>query len=185
MSPAVLVCAPSVRTLSQRELYDAWRKLIRAQGFSVNCLERTQYATDPWEQLTRLMNQADGVVVLGFRQMQIRDGLWRSETPEMSTVNAVWTSPWMHIEAGMAIASGKPVLAAPETGVCEGIFAPQNWTANVFGTPVESLRSHIVQRWAAMVRNGQPARSLAHPPDLRKSSSPRRLLRGEDQFSLR
>jgi hypothetical protein len=70
----------------------------------------------------------------------------------METLSAVWTSPWMHVEAGMAIASNKPVLAAPERGVTEGVFAQHNWIANVFGSDVENPRSPGVERWAAAVR---------------------------------
>jgi hypothetical protein len=91
-------------------------------------------------------------VVLGFRQMDMRHGLWRGGTAEMETVSAVWTSPWMHVEAGMAIESNKPVLAAPERGVTEGVFAQHNWIANVFGSDVENPRSPGVERWAAAVR---------------------------------
>jgi hypothetical protein len=164
MSPVTLVCAPSVRTDAQQSLYHTWCELLGSKGFHVEALRRADYATDPWEQLAGLMNVVDGVVVLGLRQMEIRDGLWRDETPEMATVSAVWTSPWMQVEAGMAIASGKPVLAVPECGVSEGIFAPQNWTSNVFGAPAENPSSIGVQRWAAIVRNRHLSRSLVPAP---------------------
>jgi hypothetical protein len=84
-----------------------------------------------------------------LESMDIRGGLWRGGTAEMETVSAVWTSPWMHVEAGMAIASKKPVRAAPECGVTEGAFAQHNWVANVFGSDVENPRSPGVERWAA------------------------------------
>ena len=160
MTAVTLVCAPSVRSESQQVLYDEWCNFLGFHGFLVEALGRADYATDPWGQLTGLMNHVDGVVVLGFRQMEIRDGLWRSETSEIATVSAVWTSPWMHIEAGMAIASGKPVLVAPEAGVSEGVFAPQNWTANVFGVSAESPRSPAVERWASVVRKNHVSRAL-------------------------
>jgi len=164
MNAVTLVCAPSVRTESQQVLYDNWCNFLASQGFLVEALGRADYANDPWGQLAALMKHVDGVVVLGFRQLEIRDGLWRSETPETATVSAMWTSPWMHIEAGMAIASGKPVLAAPECGVSEGIFAPQNWTADVFGASAEDPGSACVQRWATIVRNRHLSRPLAPAP---------------------
>lgn len=153
MNPTILVCAPSVRTASQQAVYQTWCESLEARDFRVRALHRRDYATDPWEQLTRLMKDADGVVVLGFRQMEIREGRWRNGTPELKTVRAAWTSPWMHVEAGMAIASDKPVLAVPERGISEGVFAPHNWTTNLIGCPADDHGSFEVERWAAAVRS--------------------------------
>lgn len=152
MSVTVLVCAPAVRTRSQQATYEQLLSSLESRGFSVTVLTRPAYVADPWEELVRLMNRADGVVVAGFRQMSIRHGVWRDDTAEQATVDTVWTSPWMQIEAGMAIALGKPVLVLPERGVSEGIFARQNWTATVFGSPAGLDESPEADRWAATVR---------------------------------
>ena len=152
MTAATLLCAPSVRTQAQQALHESWCLSLESMGFRVEMLCRADYLESPWEQLMHLLERVDGVVVLGFRQMDIRHGLWRGGTAEMETLSAVWTSPWMHVEAGMAIASNKPVLAAPERGVTEGVFAQHNWIANVFGSDVENPRSPGVERWAAAVR---------------------------------
>ncbi|OBF37248.1 hypothetical protein A5724_11865 [Mycobacterium sp. ACS1612] len=158
MSPVTLICAPSVRNEIQQALFEQWRNSLGAQGFLVDALGREHYTIDPWGQLAKLMADVDGVVVLGFRQMDIRDGLWRRGTPEAAAVSTVWTSPWMHVEAGMAIASGKPVLVAPERGVAEGVFAAQNWTADVFGASAEHPWSLDVKRWAWVVRDRHSSR---------------------------
>jgi hypothetical protein len=79
----------------------------------------------------------------------------------METVSTVWTSPWMHVEAGMAIASNKPVLAAPERGVTEGVFAQHNWTENVFGCNVGHPNSPAVERRAAAVHVARIYREFA------------------------
>jgi hypothetical protein len=152
VSAATLLCAPSVRTEAQQGSYDVWCASLESMDFRVEMLRRADYLERPWEQLMHLLERVDGVVVLGFRQMDMRHGLWRRGTAEMETVSAVWTSPWMHVEAGMAIESNKPVLAAPERGVTEGVFAQHSWIANVFGSDVENPRSPGVERWAAAVR---------------------------------
>jgi hypothetical protein len=152
VSGTSLLCAPSVRSEAQQALHELWCLSLESMGFRIEMLRRADYLESPWEQLMDLLARVDGVVVLGFRQMDIRDGLWRGGTVEMETVSAVWTSPWMHVEAGMAIASNKPVLVAPERGVTEGVFAQHNWTENVFGSNVENPRSPGVERWAAAVR---------------------------------
>src|SRR5215217_393354 len=164
MTALTLICAPSMRTESQQAIYDMWCEFLGSRDLCVVALRRADYVTDPWEQLTTLMRHVDGVLVLGLRQMEICQGLWRNETPEMAALSAVWTSPWMQVEAGMAIASGKPVLAAPERGVSEGIFAPQNWTADVFGTSAENLSSFAVERWVATVRRRHVSREMRIQP---------------------
>lgn len=153
MRPIILVCAPSVRTAPQQSVYETWCQSLESRDLRVEALKRDDYASDPWDQLSRLMKEADGVVVLGFRQLEISQGRWRSGTPEMTSVCATWTSPWMHLEAGMAVASDKPVLAVPEFGVTEGVFAPHNWTSNVFGADAENVDSYEVERWAAAVKS--------------------------------
>jgi hypothetical protein len=155
MNGTTLLCAPAVRTDVQQAMYDAWRESIESMNFRVEILRRADYAQDPWAQLTHLMLRVDGVALLGFRQMEIRHGLWRNGTREMQNVSTIWSSPWMQLEAGMAIASKKPVLAAPERGVSEGVFAPENWTADVYGTAAENPRSLSVERWAAAIRKNR------------------------------
>ena len=161
MTADVLLCAPSVRTQPQQALYEACCESIESKGFALQVLRREDYAVSPWDQLAELMRHVDGVVVLGLCQMEIGQGRWRTGTPEMTHVCTVWTSPWMQVEGGMAIASNLPVLAVPERGVSEGIFAPENWTANVFGCAAENPMSLAVERWAAAVRR------RIHPPRAR------------------
>lgn len=152
MSHTALLCAPAMRDVAQQRIYRQWCDRIGSMGMRVDALRRADYSTDPWDRLPALMRRADGVVVLGFRQLEITQGVWRRGTPEVAHVAATWTSPWLHVEAGMAIALGKPVLIAPEDGVAEGVFAPETQTANVFGVAVDQPRASAVERWAAAVR---------------------------------
>jgi len=112
--------------------------------------------------LGRLINNADGTLVLGLRQLIVNSGVWRPDTPEEIELSAAWTSPWMQIEAGMAIVSGIPVLVAPEAGVCEGVFARENWIGNVFGTSADEVDSAEVDAWASAVTAGVAATDGAH-----------------------
>jgi len=68
----------------------------------------------------------------------------------------------MQIEAGMAIVSGIPVLVAPEAGVCEGVFARENWIGNVFGTSADEVDYAEVDAWASAVTAGVAATDGAH-----------------------
>jgi hypothetical protein len=70
---------------------------------------------------------------------------------EREVASAAWTSSWMHVETGMALAAGVPVLVAPEAKVCEGVFAPGTWTRALRGTSADTPDLVVVNEWAAAV----------------------------------
>ncbi|MEV6116459.1 hypothetical protein AB0L59_29300 [Streptomyces sp. NPDC052109] len=115
----------------ERERWVAW---IERQGCEVVRLSRDAYGEDPWRALARLFWEVDGVVLLGFRQLDARNAVWRPDTKEEHASAGWWTTPWLHIEAGMAVALGLPVLVAPETDVEDGVFHPDVWGTQVNGT---------------------------------------------------
>ena len=95
---------------------------------------------------------ADGVLVLGFRQLTINSGVWRNGTREETDVSdSNWTSPWLHVETGMALATRVPVLVATETWVYEGVFAGETWTSALLGTSAEGPNADVVNAWASTV----------------------------------
>lgn len=64
-----------------------------------------------------------GVIVLGFRQLEVSAGRSRAGTQEDSHVSEVMlATPWNHAEAGLAVGMGLPVLRVRERGVCGGVF---------------------------------------------------------------
>jgi len=152
MRPVVIVSRPSVLSASQEHMCACWELAIAAIGFRVSGLHRCQYETDPWGQLQHLMERADGLLALGCRQLLVKSGVWRLGTPEEDVPASDWTSPWLQIEAGMAIMAGVPVLVVPERSVTEGVFAPDTWVDLVFGvsTGTEPSRG-IPDEWATAV----------------------------------
>ena len=107
------------------------------------------------------VDAADGVLVLGFRQLVIDSAVWRADTAERADVTGEsWTSPWLQIETGMALAAGLPVLVAAEADVHEGVFARDTWTGQLAGTSLEAPCPAIVGRWASTI-TARARRSLA------------------------
>jgi hypothetical protein len=151
VSPIVFVSAPSILDPRQEAVHRQWCDALAGRGFAVTRLARDGYASDPWEPLSRLIGEADGVLVLGFQQVDIRHGVWRPGTVEEARVLTPWTSPWMQIEAGIAIGAGLPVLAVADVDVREGVFEPANWSGKVFGTPWCGLESTAVDSWSGAV----------------------------------
>jgi hypothetical protein len=151
MKPKVFLSQPTGLTIPQHQISERWQRHLYSQGFSVEQLLRESYRADPWHGLMRLFASCDGVLVLGFRQLAVHYGQWRRGTEEESNVTAIWTSPWLHTEAGMALAAHLPVLVAPESGVCEGVFASDTWNGPLAGTSAEAPNYYLVERWAASV----------------------------------
>jgi len=122
MTPTVFAGAPAVLSERQRAELDRWLTAFRALGLDVVRLDRESYTADPWAALTMLLQRVDAVVLFGFAQLCVRDGTWRPDTPEATPAATRWTTPWLQIEAGMAVAGGRPVLVLAEPGVAEGAF---------------------------------------------------------------
>ena len=151
MTPRVFLCEPSGLTCAQRRISDQWHERLFGSGFDVDQLRREGYAPDPWPDLKGRIGAAHGVVVLGFRQLRITAGTWRLDTEHETDMTGSWSSPWLHIEAGLAISAGLPLLLVPESGVREGVFASETWTDGVNGTFMEAPDVGIVAHWARAV----------------------------------
>jgi hypothetical protein len=151
MTPRVFLCEPSGLSTAQRRASDHWHERLFGFGFDVDQLRSESYAPDPWPGLRERLTAAHGVLVLGFRQLFVTTATWRRDTDHESDVGGTWSSPWLHIEAGLAIATGLPLLLAPESGVREGVFAPETWTDPLRGTSMENPDAGIVTAWARAV----------------------------------
>jgi hypothetical protein len=163
--PSVFVSRPASLTRWQSCIRDAWISHLRAERLDVVTLARDEYAVDPWPQLQRVTESVDGVLVLGFRQLEIDRGSWRANTPEQAPAPIACTSPWMQLEAGMAIMASLPLLALREPGVTEGVFDGGVRCGPVLGDELrlpQRTRAETVRRFLSMVREHARAReSLA------------------------
>ena len=97
------------------------------------------------------MRAAHGVVVLGFRQLYVSAGSWHLGAEFETETAGTWSSPWLQIEVGLAVAEGLPLLVVPELGVGEGAFAPETWTNALFGTSMAAPDDGVVDSWARSV----------------------------------
>jgi hypothetical protein len=140
-----------VLTPGQEPQLERWVRWIEHRGGEVVRLSRDAYSEDPWRALTRLLSDVDGVLLLGFRQLDAREAVWRPDTKEEDPSAGWWTTPWLHIEAGMAVALGLPVLVAPETDVEDGVFHPDVWGTQVNGASL-SAPGATADAWLNAVR---------------------------------
>ena len=157
VSARVFVGIPAVITARQQPYLDQWLGWLADQALDVERLERGAYGRDPWLKLTELLSHVDGVALLGFRQLDARAAIWRPATSEEMPAAGWWTSPWLHLEAGIAVGLGLPVLAAPDDGVTEGVFSPDAWGGRVHGTALRTPDETRAE-WLALVREHRRSR---------------------------
>jgi hypothetical protein len=142
-SPRVFVSRPAELTAAQEELQRRWLTTLSELRFEPFVLRREAYEPVPWGQLRRAMEEMDGALVLGFRQLRVDRGEYRPDTPEARAADGWLATAWNQIEAGIALALGLPLLVIAEEGVEEGIFERETWRDGVYGD---------VEAWANRVR---------------------------------
>lgn len=150
-TPRVFLCEPAGLAVTQRVVSDDWHERLFGVGFDVDQLRSADYEPDPWPGLLKRIRAAHGIVVLGFRQLYVSAGIWRRDTKFETEVATTWSSPWLQIEVGLALAEGLPTLVVPERGVREGVFAPEAWTNAVCGTSMADPEGDVINSWARSV----------------------------------
>jgi uncharacterized protein YjbI with pentapeptide repeats len=120
----VFISKPGFLDFQQQHCLNVLLSRLEAAGMSPRTLERADYPQfGTIGEIQRLMTDCAGVIILGFKQLEVRDGLWRSSTPEEQTVkDQYFPTPWNQIEAGMATMLGLPILVVCQPGVNGGIF---------------------------------------------------------------
>jgi hypothetical protein len=151
ISASVFLGVPAVLTARQELCLEQWLRWLEHQGLEVVRFKRSAYSRNPWHTLMELLAHTDGAVLLGFRQLDARAAIWRPYTEEEAHTADWWTSAWLNLEAGMAVALGLPVLVAPDEGVKEGVFSSGVWSGHVHGTALSSPDEADIE-WLELVR---------------------------------
>jgi hypothetical protein len=133
-------------------------------GMRPHTLGANDYPTkSPLDDVIGLLEQSQGAVILGFPQIEIRDG-----TIKGNPVQPVLYLPteWNHIEAGLAYARGLPLLVIHHNGVCRGIFDRGAINSFIYETdlsdPAWALNPRIsgaLQAWRDLVVKGERTKS--------------------------
>lgn len=147
---SVFLGVPAVLTPRQQPYLEKWLEWMEHQALEVVRLKRDAYGQDPRRTLMEVLPQTDGVVLLGFRQLDARAATWRPHTKEEVRAADWWTTPWLHFEAGISVGLGLPMLVAPEEGVYEGVFSPDVWDSQVHGT-ILSSPGEAGEKWLELV----------------------------------
>lgn len=162
MTPRVFVSRPAVVSREQEARLRQWLRRLESLGLNPFVLDRGSYDVPPWDQIRTAIARADGLLILGFRQLHVQEGVWRPGTVESGDAADWWGTPWNHIEAGFGLMARMPVLVAHEAGVTEGIFCRETWGGDLFGVRLEAAdpvdrstddtSGAVVTAWARAVR---------------------------------
>lgn len=135
----VFISKPGFLNYQQQQYLNALLTRLEAEGINPQTLERTDYPQfGAIGEVQRLMSDCAGAVIVGFQQLEVRDGLWRPSTPEEKEVkDQYFPTPWNQIEAGMAMMLGLPILVLCQPGVNGGIFDMSAGEHQVYRVPVD------------------------------------------------
>lgn len=120
----VFISKPGFLDYQQQQHVSSLQSRLEAEGMIPQTLERTDYPQfGAIGEVQRLMSDCAGAVIFGFKQLEVRDGLWRASTPEEKYVKDQYLStPWNQIEAGMAAMLVLPIFVVCQREVDGGIF---------------------------------------------------------------
>ena len=123
-SKNIFFSMPSIMEKSEELLTKDFKLFLEGQGYNVHYYIKDNYPC--YGQLNRIrekiMNSV-GVVAFGFKQIKIKDALFRPNTKEEQVLSDKWIStPWNDIEVGMALMVGMPVLIIKNPSIAFGIF---------------------------------------------------------------
>jgi hypothetical protein len=156
---------------------------LTSQDLRRRTLGSTDYpAQCPLDEVIRLMELCKGAIILGYPQVNIERGVIKDEPVE----NKSLSTEWNHIEAGLAYATGLPLLVIHHPGISRGIF--DRGALNVYhhscdltaaDWPLTPEISGALAQWKAFVQE-TPSRPRPYRRRAGSSSTNRRYATPDD-----
>ena len=154
----VFISKPGFLDYPRQQHVSSVQARLEAEGMIPQTLERPYPQFGAIGEIHRLMSDCAGAVIFGFKQLEVREGLWRSSTPEEKQVKDHFLpTPWNQFEAGMAAMLALPMFVVCESGVNGGIFdlaagehpiyrvsTDEDWNASSY--------ANLFSDWCAAVR---------------------------------
>ena len=121
---SVFLSRPTSVDRYQQRLCQRIAAALKGEHLQPRTLGVTDYPRKaPLGEVLKLMEESDGAIVLGLRQLRVQGGLLKEQTDQEAAVeDLLLPTAWNQIEAGMAVALGLPLLLIREEGVSGGVF---------------------------------------------------------------
>jgi pentapeptide repeat protein len=122
--PKVFISKPGTLTVPQQGLVREVTGILAEENIDSATVERRDYpSVGAISEVRRVLIGCSGALIIGFRQLEVTKGTWRSGTEEVKSIEDVaLPTTWNHVEAGMAAMAGLPMLFLVERGVIGGLF---------------------------------------------------------------
>jgi uncharacterized protein YjbI with pentapeptide repeats len=152
----VFVSRPGLLDRRQEAQFEAICGALRGNGCILEQLLPERYdQTYVLSNLASRMKTCEGLVVFGFVSLHVKDGVFRPGTEQSRALqNAAYATAWSHVEAGMALMQGIPVLLLSERGVSEGVFDMRVNDPLIFRSRMEDAldtRQQVLPLWLSAV----------------------------------
>lgn len=171
-SKGVFVSRLGVLDARQRIFVDGVRDVVTNAGFACIELSRDMYdASNVLSNLSRRIDACSAMIVFGFKSIHVVDGVFRYSTEDSRRVsNEFLSTPWNHIEVGMAVMRRIPVLLIVDEGINDGAFHTNINDELLVKLPVGCCldgRNRDVQTWLDSIippdRSMTPVAALQNP----------------------
>ena len=120
----IFISKPGSLNYNEQQFLNILQNKLEKEGFLIKTLERSAYPKfGSIYEIQRLMSSCSGSIILGFKQLEVLNGLWLSDLKKEKEVkNFNMTTPWNQIEAGMAMTLGLPTIVISQNNIKGGVF---------------------------------------------------------------
>jgi hypothetical protein len=120
----VFVSKPTTISDVQSKFCNNLEAALRVRGLRLRILGTTDYSNKaPLLGVLQLLNGCEGVIVLGLKQIIVKDCIEKEGTNKRQEGRRFFLpTAWNHLEGGIAFALNLPLLIICEEGVEGGIF---------------------------------------------------------------
>ena len=163
----VFISKPGCVSEQQQRYISNLVTLLQSAGIEPLTLERRDYPdSGVFQEVQRMLHDCAGAVIFGFKELEVREAVWRAGTSEEKVVQDQSSStPWTQIEAGMANMLGLPLLVISQKQVSGGVFdtasveyqvyqarVDEDWTAPAFLQSFADWSADVRERSRGLTR---------------------------------
>jgi len=121
----VFISRPGVLDTRQQLFLDSVKDILVLNEYRPIELVRGKYdKKNVVGSLVSEVEKCSAMIAFGFRSTHIIEGVYRYSTEDTRIINGEYLStPWNHVEVGIAMSQKKPVLMLVDEGINDGTFA--------------------------------------------------------------
>ncbi|HWA90487.1 MAG TPA: hypothetical protein VG889_10655 [Rhizomicrobium sp.] len=144
-TPRIFVSMGTPYTAAYASFRDELEDLLRNRcQTDPRILNKSDYPTgNPLHKIDEVMRSCDGLVIVAYERKRVETGIEKRGGRDQKAIsNAIYTTPWNHVESAMAFTLKIPIYVLVERGLTEEclIESKVDWNVREIDFTVESLR---------------------------------------------